>query len=138
MHDLGLWREVQLLGFVTGALKLSLCQGAQVFALPTHHENFGLALIEALGCGTPLVTTRGVDIASELQQSGAVSLVERHPVAFADALEKSISHAEQRESAGQSARAWLFRQFDEAPVMQQMLALYLPHFIASEQLSTKS
>ena len=51
--------RVIFLGLIKGQQKISLYQAADVFVLPTRHENFGLVLAEAMACGTPVVTTRG-------------------------------------------------------------------------------
>jgi len=64
--------RIHFLGMVRGADKLSLFQLADVFVLPTHQENFGVVLVEALASGTPVVTTRGTDIWQELQTAGAL------------------------------------------------------------------
>ncbi|MFZ4574063.1 MAG: glycosyltransferase, partial [Phycisphaerales bacterium] len=69
---------VRFVGQVKGAEKLSLYQAADLFVLPTSQENFGLVLVEALACGTPLVTTKGVDIWRDVEESGAAKIVE-HP-----------------------------------------------------------
>src|SRR5690606_36946062 len=71
----GVAERIRFVGMISGPLKLSLYQSADVFVLPTHQENFGLVLIEALACGTPVVTTRGVDIWPELEAAG-VRIVE--------------------------------------------------------------
>ncbi len=63
--------RVHFLGMVRGQEKLSLYQTADVFALPTYQENFGLVLAEALACRTPVVSTQGTDIWRELEQAGA-------------------------------------------------------------------
>ncbi|MAB82955.1 MAG: hypothetical protein CMJ24_05910 [Phycisphaerae bacterium] len=77
--------QVEFLGMVVGDLKLSLFAMADLFALATQQENFGLVYPEAMLCGTPVITTRGTDIWRELDESG-MSIVERTPEAFADGM----------------------------------------------------
>lgn len=43
---------------ITGDLKVSALYNSDLFVLPTHSENFGIAIAEALGCGTPVITTK--------------------------------------------------------------------------------
>jgi glycosyltransferase involved in cell wall biosynthesis len=76
--ELGIGASTHFLGMVRGETKLSLYQAADVFVLPTHQENFGIVLPEAMACGLPVVTTRGTDIWRELQQGG-VSIVDANP-----------------------------------------------------------
>ncbi len=45
-------------GPVQGTEKWGLYQSADLFVLPTHSENFGIVVAEALSCGTPVITTQ--------------------------------------------------------------------------------
>jgi glycosyltransferase involved in cell wall biosynthesis len=49
--------QVEWIGPVWGAARWPYLQGADLFCLPTHSENFGLAVLEALHVGTPVLTT---------------------------------------------------------------------------------
>ena len=49
--------KVEWIGPVWGAARWPYLQGADLFCLPTHSENFGLAVLEALHAGTPVLTT---------------------------------------------------------------------------------
>jgi glycosyltransferase involved in cell wall biosynthesis len=46
-------------GGIYGKTKWDLYRQADVFVLPTHSENFGIVIAEALACGTPVITTTG-------------------------------------------------------------------------------
>lgn len=46
-------------GGVYGETKWNLYRDADVFVLPTHSENFGIVIAEALASGTPVITTTG-------------------------------------------------------------------------------
>lgn len=48
---------VEWIGPVWGAARWPYLQGADLFCLPTHSENFGIAVLEALHVGTPVLTT---------------------------------------------------------------------------------
>lgn len=51
--------NVKFLGGVYGDAKWKIFQEADFFVLPTNSENFGYVIAEALGCGTPVITTKG-------------------------------------------------------------------------------
>lgn len=58
IRSLGLERYIQLLGFIPEEMLPGYYQAADLFVLPTSElEGFGLATIEALSCGTPVVAT---------------------------------------------------------------------------------
>lgn len=56
---LGVAERVRFIGGVYGNEKWNLFRKADVFVLPTHSENFGIVVAEALACGTPVITTTG-------------------------------------------------------------------------------
>lgn len=56
---LGVADRVEFIGGVYGEDKWRLFREADVFVLPTHSENFGIVVAEALASGTPVITTVG-------------------------------------------------------------------------------
>ena len=56
---------------LSGDLKWGALRQAEVFVLPSHQENFGIAVVEALACGTPVLISRPVNIWREIESSGA-------------------------------------------------------------------
>ncbi|WP_259060079.1 glycosyltransferase [Salinibacter ruber] len=57
--EYGLEEDFVFTGPVEGTEKWKLYQSADLFVLPTHSENFGIVVAEALSCGVPVITTRG-------------------------------------------------------------------------------
>ncbi len=54
--DLGLDRFIRFEGFIDYEMMISLIKSSKVFAFPSTREGFGIAALEGLACGLPLVT----------------------------------------------------------------------------------
>lgn len=63
---------VRLIGFVDEGHKASLYRMARVFAYPSMYEGFGLPVLEAMACGTPVVTTDRSSLPEVLGDAGFV------------------------------------------------------------------
>lgn len=57
--SLGVEKKIDFLGGVYGDEKWNLYKEASLFVLPTHSENFGIVVAEALACKVPVITTVG-------------------------------------------------------------------------------
>jgi glycosyltransferase involved in cell wall biosynthesis len=55
----GVAERVRLTGYVPERDKAALLSGADLLAYPSRYEGFGLPVLEAMACGTPVVTTTG-------------------------------------------------------------------------------
>ena len=64
-------QKITWTGMLRDQLKWSAFNSAEVFCLSSHAENFGIAIVEALACGVPVITTDKVNISDEISQNGA-------------------------------------------------------------------
>jgi glycosyltransferase involved in cell wall biosynthesis len=98
--------HVRLLGFVDGATKAALYEGAAALCYPSLREGFGLPVLEGLAHGTPVVTSRGT--ATEEVGGRAVVLVDPiDPTDIARGITEALDRREELAVAG-PARAALF------------------------------
>jgi glycosyltransferase involved in cell wall biosynthesis len=58
-------------GMLQGDLKWGAFHASDVFALPSHQENFGIAVVEAMACGLPVLISDKVNIWREVAADGA-------------------------------------------------------------------
>jgi glycosyltransferase involved in cell wall biosynthesis len=111
-------------GPLDGPAKWAAFRAAELFILPSHTENFGIAVAEALACEVPVITTRGAPWEGLLEQRcGWWTEV------GVDAIAGALSEACATESAvlremGQRGRAWVERDFAWAGIAGQMRATY--------------
>ena len=63
--------RITFAGWVDGEAKRTLIAGASVFGLPSHHENFGVSLVEAMASGVPAIVSRGVHLSAAIERTGA-------------------------------------------------------------------
>jgi len=67
---LGLAEEVRFVGWVDEAHKPALYRGAACAVFPSRYEGFGLPVLEALACGTPLVASNSSSLPELLGDAG--------------------------------------------------------------------
>lgn len=122
---LGLEGSAHLLGMVKGVEKVSLLERGDVFVLPTSQENFGIAIVEAMACGTPVITTKGVDIWPELEGSGGAVIVDRVDApTLAREVRALLEDGARRAAMGARAREWALRELDEGAVVERYREMY--------------
>jgi glycosyltransferase involved in cell wall biosynthesis len=111
--------HVRLLGTVDDGALAALYRGALCLAYPSLYEGFGIPIVEAMACGTPVVTSRGG--ATEEVAGGAAVLVDPFdPVAIAAGIGEAVSRREQLAAAGLE-RA---RGFTRERVVEGILGVY--------------
>jgi glycosyltransferase involved in cell wall biosynthesis len=67
----GVGGRVTFSGPLYGARKWSALRAAEAVALPSHIENFGISLVEAMACGVPVLLSDRVNIWREIEADGA-------------------------------------------------------------------
>ncbi len=75
IHQLNLGLHVTWTGMLEGNLKWGAFLKADLFVLPSHQENFGISVAEALSCKVPVLITDKVNIWREIKedQAGLIS-----------------------------------------------------------------
>jgi glycosyltransferase involved in cell wall biosynthesis len=119
----GVAGAVTFTGMLSGERKLEALAAADVWALPSHSENFGNAVVEAMAASRPVVVSPAVNIAAEIAEAGAGVVAELTPAAFAGAIVPLLRDPHRREQLGAAARVFA-RRYDWAAVAPRMKAMY--------------
>lgn len=78
-------------GMLSGNLKWGALSAAEAFILPSHQENFGIAVAEALACGTPVLISNQVNIWREIAADEAGYVENDDPAGTARLLERWVN-----------------------------------------------
>lgn len=121
---LGLSNVVVFLGPQYGRAKAKLFLSADLFVLPTHSENFGIAIAEALAHETPVLTTTGTPWAS-LSKVGAGWCVAPTTKAICMALQDAVQQTPSALAAmGRLGRIHVQQHYSWEALAHQMTELY--------------
>ena len=121
-------------GMVHGERKWGALRASEIFVLPSHQENFGISVAEALACGTPALISNKVNIWREVEKSGA-GMVGEDDLAGTCGLLKSWLETTSAERAEyrRRARACFLQNF-EITKASQTLVLALSDVIRGRSL----
>ena len=106
--------RVVFTGRVCDPERNALYQSADLFVLPSHTENFGIVVAEALANGVPAVVSRFAPW-NHLEAEGCGWWPDTHPPALAECLASAMAlPAAALQSMGARGREWMIRDFSWA------------------------
>lgn len=114
---------VNFAGWVDGETKRRLIQGASLFALPSLHENFGIAVLEALAAGVPAIVSRDVHLAADITAADAGWEVDGTRGALTSALQTAMTDEQRRADRGRAA-AVLATRYGWPAIAARLAATY--------------
>lgn len=122
--DNGLQNIVQLVGGVYGDEKWRLFQTSDFFVLPTHSENFGLAIAESLASGTPVITTVGTPW-NDLNDTNSGAWIEIGTQPLVEALRRFLALSdEELEAMGRNGRKLIEEKYSAHVMAKEMMEVY--------------
>lgn len=103
-QNLGIADRVLWTGMLTGDLKWGAYHASEAFFLPSHQENFGIVVAEALACGKPVLISSKINIWREIEQDHAGFIANDDPEGATDLLRRWLS-LDEGQRAAMSVRA---------------------------------
>jgi glycosyltransferase involved in cell wall biosynthesis len=124
IHEAGLDEVWSLEGEVSDEAKWKVFGEADLFILPTHSENFGISVAEALASGLPVITTTGAPWRGVVEHQCGW-WVEPSVDDLARALQVATSNqSPSLKLMGERGREWVARDFSWKGIAQSMLKGY--------------
>src|ERR1035438_8335193 len=112
-RTLGVADRICWTGMLTGDLKWGLLRSAEVLALPSHSENFGIVVADALACGLPVLISDRVNIWREIVEDKAGIAATDTLEGTEDLLRNWINlAAKDRSQMSERARQCFFKRFE--------------------------
>lgn len=103
VSDLGLGSKVEMRGYVSDEEKDSLIDACRLFVMPSIFESFGLAALEVMSHGKPLVFSN-VNGLPETVGDGGIGVEPKDPKAISDAVNSLLEDESLRKEKGIAAR----------------------------------
>lgn len=113
--------EVRFTGFVDRPY--SYFGGCDIFAYYSTHDNFPIAILEAMASGLPVITNE-VGAVAEMIGHGKEGLIARDDREYGRYLERLIDDRTFRASLGRNARKKVMEQFNWRRIINQYIKLY--------------
>lgn len=110
--NLGLMDRVHFTGALFGDAKWGAIRGTEAFVLPSHQENFGIVIAEAMACGTPVLTTDKVNLWREVVACGGGLIESDTPAGISRLLTRWLTTSDDdRAAMRRAARAGFEARF---------------------------
>ena len=115
--------RIQFTGWIDGEQKDALLAGASLLALPSHQENFGLCVMEALSYAVPVLVSPGVNLAAEIVTTNAGWVAPIDQEALKAKLAEALSDQAELVKRGHAGQQ-LSQQYSWESAAQGLVQLY--------------
>jgi glycosyltransferase involved in cell wall biosynthesis len=125
LEEEGVGARTTFTGMLLGPERLAVLRDASLFALPSYSENFGLAVVEAMAAGLPVIISDQVNIWQEVEAGGAGRVIPCNAAALADQILDLLEHPEAAQHMGQKGRALVQERFQWPRVGRSLAEAYV-------------
>lgn len=124
IRDEGIASAVTFTGLLQGELRAAAMRDSEMFVLPSYSENFGIAVIEAMACGLPVVISDKVNIWREVKAVNAGMTTECDIEAVAEAMDGLLSDRENAARMGQNGKLLVAERYNWPSIARMLEAAY--------------
>ncbi|MEA5505777.1 hormogonium polysaccharide biosynthesis glycosyltransferase HpsP [Halotia wernerae UHCC 0503] len=111
-------------GFISGDLKASLLQAADLFVLPSYYENFGIAVAEAMVAGVPVVISDQVHIYQQVIDSNSGWVGATDIQALVELIKEALQNPQECQQRGLNAQNYALQHFSWDAIARQIIQAY--------------
>lgn len=112
------------LGFVEGEQKDTILQGANLFALTSHSENFGVAVLESLAAGVPVLLTPGVALSAMVLDNKLGYVVDLDVKAISTCLSEILKNKQANDTIGRKAQYFMEEHYTWDKIALRLIQIY--------------
>ncbi len=111
-------------GMLLGGDKAAAFRDSNVFVLPSYSENFGMAVVEAMYFGLPVIVTKGVGISPEIEEAGAGLVINKNEDELAAAILKILKDPDLARKLGAAGKNLVQKEFAMPAVADKFIEVY--------------
>jgi glycosyltransferase involved in cell wall biosynthesis len=120
----GVLSRTTFTGMLLGPDKLAVLRDANLFVLPSYSENFGIAVIEAMAAGLPVIISDQVNIWQEVHSGGAGRVIPCEAPALAEQILNLLADSDAAAGMGQNGRALVKERFQWPRIGRSLAEIY--------------
>lgn len=117
-------KRVIFTDMLLGADKVAAFYASDIFVLSSYGESFGIAALEALACGVPVVLTREVGLSPDVEEYGAGFIVKQDALDISEAIEKLLSNPDLRGTMSLRGKSLAQERFNLEIVTNKVIGMY--------------
>lgn len=116
--------SVRFLDWLEGYKKIAALRGAALLALPSYQENFGIAAVEAMACGVPVLVSERVNLATEIANAKAGWITPLSEEGLRSTLREALESIDERRIRGERGRNLVLDRFQWNRCATSLSTLY--------------